>query len=194
MKMILKGAPGLTALCLLVPCVLVCAQAAGTTNQPTAAELQSLQGTWAGVLLGQESAGKITITITCHSLHFQGRETNNWYAATFTLPAGTNPQQLRATITGCHQTNDIGAVVRAIFKIEDGTLTLAGIQDRDQEPPESFAAGKPSFKIPDGTFKLPGSDPGLLGGAKAFEDNTVFRYALRKVQPQKKSVEASASK
>src|SRR6266700_641607 len=106
MKMILKGALGLTALSLLMPCALICAQAAGTTNQPTAAELQRLQGTWDGVLVGQESAGKITITITGNSLHFQGLNRNEWYEATFTLPAETNPQQLRATITGCQQTND----------------------------------------------------------------------------------------
>ena len=197
MKIILKGALGLTTLSLLMPCVLICAQAAGTTNtanQPTAAQTQRLQGTWQGVLVGEESAGKITITFTGHSLRFQGRETNDWYEATFTLPAGTNPEQLRATITGCQRTNDIGAVVGAIFKIEDGTLTLAGIQDRDQEPPKSFGEDKALVKVTDGTFNLAASVPGFPGTAKAFEDETVFRYNLKKVEPQKQHPEPPKSK
>jgi uncharacterized protein (TIGR03067 family) len=89
---------------------------------PTAAELQPLQGTWEGVELGQEGRGKIIMTITGHSLHFR-RDSNYWYEATFTLPAGKDPQQLRATIKG--GPDSIGKVVPAIFKIEDGTLTLA---------------------------------------------------------------------
>ena len=121
-------------------------------------------------MLGQQSDNKITMTFTGNSLHFQWLEGNmsgNWYEATFALPAGTDPQQLRAIITGYHPTNDLGArdiggVVTAILKIQNGTLTLAGIQDKNQEPPKSI---------------------------KAFEDNTMFRYALRKVQPQEKNDE-----
>ena len=89
---------------------------------------------------------------------------------------------------------DIGTVIGAIFKIEDGTLTLAGIQDRDQEPPKSFGEDKPLFKITDGIFTLPERDPGVPGGTNAFEGNSMFRYELLKVQPQKKNAEASVSK
>ena len=68
-------------------------------NQPTNAELQLLQGTWEGVMVGQEKDGKITITLTGNSLHFH-RDTNFWFATRFTLPAGKDPQQLHATIQG----------------------------------------------------------------------------------------------
>ena len=91
---------------------------------PTAAEMQPLQGTWEGVELGQESRGKITLTITGHLLHFH-RATNHWFETTFTLPAGTDPKQLHATIKDSGGKDSIGKVVVAIFKIEDGTLTLA---------------------------------------------------------------------
>ena len=194
MRMILKGALGLTALSLVMPCVLSCAQATDTTNQPTAAELPHLQGTWEGVLAGQESAGKVTIQITSNSLRFQGRDSNDWYEATFSLPTGTNPQELRATITGCLRTNYLGAMVGAIFKIENGTLTLAGIQDRDQEPPKSFGEAKPLLRVEDGTFNLLGGGLGLPGESKASEDNKLFRYELRKIQPQNKNAEPSQSK
>lgn len=127
-------------------------------NQPTNAELQLLQGTWEGVLVGDKAHQKITITITGNSLHFH-RDTNFWFETTITLPAGTDPKQLHATIKGCPPPHDsIGQVVRAFFKIEDGTLTLATIGDDAEETPKSFEAA--------GT-----------------------RYELRKVQPQKKNTQ-----
>ena len=136
-------------------------------NQPTNAELQLLQGTWEGVTVGDESHGKITITIIGNSFHFH-RDTNFWFETTFTLPAGTDPQQLHATIKGCppSQGDSIGKVVRAFFKIEDGTLTLATIGDDAEETSKSFEATK---------------DQGT-------------RYELRKVQPQKKNTQPPKTK
>ena len=157
MKMTIKMALAVTTLSILMPWGLTCTQAAGATDQPTAAELQPLQGSWEGVLVGQEAAGKVSITITGNSLHFQGLSTDEWYETTFTLPAGTDPQQLHATIKDCPEPcDDIGKVVFAIFKIEDGTLTLVGIQASAAEPPKTF-----------------GEIPGL-------EDNSIFRYTLKK--------------
>ena len=154
-----------------MPWGLICTQAAGATNQPTAAELQPLQGSWEGVLMGQEAAGKITITITGNSLHFH-RDTNFWFETTLTLSAGTYPQQLHATIKDCPQPcDDIGEMVFAIFKIEDGTLTLVGIQASAVEPPKTF-----------------GEFPFLE------EDNRIFRYKLKKVQPQRKITQPPKSK
>ena len=103
----------------------ITAKAKGAVKQPTAKELQLLQGTWEGFMVGEEANGKITITITGNSLTFH-RDTNFWFETTFTLPAGTNPNQLRATIKDCADKKSIGEVVPAIYKIEDRTLTLAG--------------------------------------------------------------------
>jgi uncharacterized protein (TIGR03067 family) len=85
-----------------------------------------------------KSHEKITITITGNSLHFH-RDTNFWFDTTITLPAGTDPKQLHATIKGCppSQANSIGKVVFVIYKIEDGTLTLA-TYDPSDEPPKTF--------------------------------------------------------
>ncbi len=110
-------------------------------------------------MAGSEARGKITITITGNSLHFH-RDTDFWFETAFTLPAGTYPQQLHATIKDCPEPcDDIGKVVFAIFKIEDGTLTLVGIQASAVEPPKTFG-------------EIPG-----------FEDNRIFRYKLKKAQP-----------
>ena len=150
MNMTLKGALAFTA------CLLVCLQAGCTTRPPISPELQRLQGYWEG----DGAAGKCSITITNNSLYFYAR-TDFWYKTTFALPAGTDPQQLHATIKDSSPpTNGIGQVVLAIFKIEDGTLTLAVEGD---EPPKTF-------------------------------DGTSARYNLKKVQPQRRKVEAPTPK
>ena len=106
------------------------AKAKCVVNQSANAELQLLQGTWEGFSLNREKpdgppvkgTNTITVTVTGNSLHFH-RDSNFWFETTITLPAGTEPKQLHATIK--RGANSIGAVVVVIFKIEDGTLTLA---------------------------------------------------------------------
>jgi uncharacterized protein (TIGR03067 family) len=141
------------------------AQAKCVVNQPTNAELQLLQGTWEGVMV-DAAHQKITITITGNSLHFH-RDTNFWFETIITLPASKDPKQFHATIKGCPPSQAdsmIGQVVRAFFKIEDGTLTLATMGDDAEETPKGFEAA--------------------IGN----------RYELRKVQPQKENAQPPKSK
>ena len=90
MKKTTNGSFGLIASGLSLAAWLTACQ--GTPTQ-TAATLDSLQGYWEG----DGAAGKCTMTISGHSLYFF-RETNFWFKTTFALPAGTDPQQLHATI------------------------------------------------------------------------------------------------
>ena len=167
MKMTLKESLGFTVLSLLLSCLFLGLQAGCKTNPPTAAQLKRLQGTWEGVALSQEtpggafvkSPGAITITITGNSFHFH-RDSNFWFDTTIALPAGTDPQQLHATIKDnapAQGSNALGKVVIALVKIDGETLTLAARGDGSEEAPISF------------------------------EDEKVTRYELRKVQPQKKN-------
>ena len=167
--------PIITLVCVVAPFIAnageqLTANAKCAANQPTAVELQLLQGTWEGVLVGDNAHQKITISITGNSLHFH-RDTNFWFETTITLPAGKDPKQLHATIKRCppSQGVSIGKVVGAIFKIEDGTLTLA----------------------------TGGGDSSPEGTPKSFEatgDNGLNRYELRKVQPQKKNTQPPEAK
>ena len=125
------------------------AKAKCVVHQPTNAELQLLQGTWEGAEVGERSSReKITITITGNSFHFH-RDTNFWFETTITLPAGKDPKLLHATIKGCppSQASSIGKVVRAFFKIEDGTLTLATIGDDAEETPKGFEAAGTRYEL-----------------------------------------------
>src|SRR5437016_419132 len=112
-----------------------------STPTRTAAELKRLQGYWEG----EGAGGKCSISITGNSLHYHVG--TSWYKTTFTLPAGTDPQQLHATIKDCSPpTNGIGQVVFAIFKIEDGTLTLAEV-DMSDEPPKTFSGASSRYVL-----------------------------------------------
>ena len=125
-----------------------------STLTRTAAELKSLQGYWEG----DGAAGKCSITITGNSLYFYVR-TDFWYKTTFTLPAGTDPQQLHATIKDhSPPTNGIGKVVFAIFKIEDGTLTVAE-DDMSDKPPKSFPSALSHYDLKKGQPQKKNTQP-----------------------------------
>jgi len=163
----------ITIVCIVAPSIAnadeqLTAKAKDPANQPTTVELQPLQGTWEGVAVDDKSHGKITIKITGNAFHFH-RDTNFWFETTITLLAGTDPKQLHATIKGCppSQTDSIGKVVGAIFKIEDGTLTLASNGGGPEETPKSF---------------------------EATEDKGLTRYELRKIQPQKTDTQPPKTK
>lgn len=149
------GALALSLAALFTGCPSKTTQAGAESGTPTplAEELKPLQGHWEG----EGAGGKCSITIAGNSLHYQNSA--GWYKTTFTLPAGTDPQQLHATIKECSPPSKevIGTVVFAIFKIEDGALTLA-TYDMSDKPPKTFA------------------------GASS-------RYDLTKVRPQKKNTE-----
>ena len=106
-----------------------------STPTQTAPELKSLQGYWQG----EGPADNISISITGNSLNYYARP-DHWFKTTFTLPAGTDPQQLRATIkeSGEKPPKSVGEVVNSIFKIDDGTLTLASPSTPHAKPPKGF--------------------------------------------------------
>ena len=131
-----------TVFSLVMLFLLLLLQGGCTPHSTTASRLYRLQGYWEG----EGPPGRISITIMGNALHFHAG-TDSWHETTFTLPAGTDPQQLHATITNSSPPNDdVGRVVFAIFKIEDGTLTLA-VNDGSDEPPTSFADASSRYTL-----------------------------------------------
>ena len=105
----------------------------------TAADLRNLQGYWEGAGPGGECA----VTISGNSLLYtQPKEDEAseefWFETNFTLPAGTDPKQLHATIVkySSPQQEHVGKVVVTIFRFEDGKLTLGVVKDFEGPPPE----------------------------------------------------------
>jgi uncharacterized protein (TIGR03067 family) len=130
------------------------ADAKCAANQPTNADLQLLQGKWEGFSLNTggpdgpiiKGTNTITVTFTGNSFHFH-QDTNFWFEMTITLPTGKDPKQLHATIKGGppSQAGNIGQVVPAFFKIEDGTLTLAAVGG--EETPKGFEAVQDRYEL-----------------------------------------------
>jgi hypothetical protein len=145
MTMTLNAVRPFSVAAVFLPCLLLCLHAGCTTHPPThtaASELQRLQGYWEG----DGAAGECSITITGNSLHFYARP-DFWFETTFALPAGTDPQQLHATIKdSAPPTTTIGKVVFAIVKIEDGVLTLA-VDDGSGEPPQTFSGASSRYSL-----------------------------------------------
>jgi hypothetical protein len=96
---------------------------------PRVADADLLQGYWQNE--------DCSVSISDSSLFFY-RDEDDWYQTEFTLPPDTAPKQLHATITEDNRDDerDIGILIVATFKIEDGTLTL--IAYTEHTPPGSI--------------------------------------------------------
>jgi uncharacterized protein (TIGR03067 family) len=114
-------------------------------SQTASAPLQKpdsevLHGTWGGKEVGAENQGSPSITFEGTKLEFHGANTQEWYKATFTLREDTTPKQLQAVITDCPVPQYVGKMANAIYKIEDGKLTLTGNEPGNPAVPASFNA------------------------------------------------------
>ena len=124
------------------------AEATGAAKHATHVDLQLLQGKWEGVLVGDDARQKITVTITGDSLRFH-RDTNFWFETTIILRPGKEPKLLHATIKDCppSQGVSIGQIVRAFYRIGEGTLTLATMGDDADETPKGFEAAGTRYEL-----------------------------------------------
>ncbi len=111
-------------------CLLVSLLAGCTSGPPTVSALDGLQGYWE-----QEEE---SVNISGNTLFFYGGE-DHWYQTEFTLPPGTDPKQLHATIVEDGSNNEhghVGQVIVNLYKIEEGVLTLLPLYK--DAPTDSF--------------------------------------------------------
>ena len=109
----------------------------GTSQKPDSV---ALQGTWSGSEVGAETQGSPSLTVNGTTLEFHGANPQEWYKATFTLQEDTTPKQLEAVVTECPFPKYVGKTAHAIYKIEDGKLTLTGNEPGNPAVPASFDA------------------------------------------------------
>ena len=112
--------------------------------------LLQLQGKWEGVEAGRDASGKCTLTISGNAIHFEGASKTEWYKATFTVELDTDPKQLHAIIKECSVPDVVGKSAHAIYKIENGTVTLVGHPPGAPAAPKSFEGDDTSRSF---TFK-----------------------------------------
>jgi hypothetical protein len=106
--------------------------------EPGTPKAQPYLGTWEGVEIGREAAGKSRITFEGDSVHFQGADPAEWYKGTITAVAGADQNQLVAKVSECPFADFVGKSSFFIYKVENGKLTLVGHKPGDPNPPKSF--------------------------------------------------------
>ena len=103
-----------------------------------APDSSTLQGTWTGSEGGAKTAGTPTLAILGTNLDFQGADPQEWYKATFTLHEDTKPKRLEVVITDCPAPQFVGKTAHAIYKIENGELTVTGNPPGNPNVPADF--------------------------------------------------------
>ncbi len=135
----MQGLPRFRKSFLLILFLVTCLLSACASDAPAGTALEQIEGDWIS-----HDGRRTSIKISGDSLHFYERE-DHWYATTFILPAGTKPQQLRATITdSAPPKKDIGEVVVAIINVENDTLRIAV---GGEEPPATFEHGSGHYEL-----------------------------------------------
>ena len=99
-----------------------------------------LQGTWKGQEMRANAKGSASLVLSGANLEFHGADTNEWYKATFTLREDANPKQLVAVITECPAPQYVGKTANAIYRVENGTLTITGNEPGNPAMPATFDA------------------------------------------------------
>ena len=142
MKNLILTGLALAACTILAPIPYSYAQNAPAAAAAAVDATKELQGTWEGVEKGREDAGTCTLTVAEKTIHFQGANPQEWYKGTFTLPDGADPQQLIGTIAECAQPDFVGKNAAAIYKIENGTITIVANRPGVADAPKTFEGGE----------------------------------------------------
>jgi len=121
----------------------------GESNSPPVASEAStppktvstpFEGSWKGRDMTLGSEGSVSLTVSGQTLEFHGAATDDWVKGTFTLREDASPKQFVAIVTDCAAPENIGKKSHAIYKIEDGTLTISGNELGDPNFPATFDA------------------------------------------------------
>jgi uncharacterized protein (TIGR03067 family) len=110
-----------------------------TAAKPAEADEAAMQGTWKGRSVRDNPEHQVTFVISGKNFDFRDEtETNNWYKGTFTLKDDTKPRQFIAAVTDCPFAQYVGKTSAAIYKIENGTLTITANEPGKAEVPADF--------------------------------------------------------
>jgi uncharacterized protein (TIGR03067 family) len=116
------------------------AAVAPENSAPPKATSTAFEGAWKGREVTPGREGPASISISGQTLEFHGADADDWLKGTFTVREDTNPKRWVGTVTECAAPEYVGKKCYAIYKIEDGTLTIAGNQPGDSIIPSAFDA------------------------------------------------------
>jgi|NGEPerStandDraft_6_1074524.scaffolds.fasta_scaffold76144_2 uncharacterized protein (TIGR03067 family) len=100
-----------------------------------------LQGTWKGRVIQGNPEHQCSLVISGRNYEFHDEvDTNVWYKGTFALREDTTPRQYIALISECPFPQYVGKTSMAIYRLESGTLTIAGNEPGNTAAPSAFDA------------------------------------------------------
>lgn len=100
--------------------------AASESSTPLKTAVTTIEGSWNGREVTPDHEGPASLTFSGQKLEFHGANANDWAKGTFTLQEDATPKQLVGVVTESSSGDNVGLKTYAIYKIEDGTLTLSG--------------------------------------------------------------------
>jgi uncharacterized protein (TIGR03067 family) len=103
-------------------------------------DVSAIQGSWTGHEIGADPDSPRHIMFSGNSFEYRGAEADDWAKGTFTLRQDIRPKRLLIVLKDCGPAQYAGKTCYVIYKIEDGTLALAGSEPGDPEPPADFDA------------------------------------------------------
>jgi uncharacterized protein (TIGR03067 family) len=122
------------------------APAAQQSSVAPKASPTAFEGSWKGREVTADHEGSATLIVTGQTIDFHGADPSDWVKGTYTLREDITPKQVIGTVTECDSAEVIGKNVYAIYKIEDGTLTITGNGPGDPNFPTAFdASGSRQF-------------------------------------------------
>jgi len=107
-----------------------------SSKDATVSDREKLQGTWVGKELGQE--GEVKVIFSADTIDFKGAHPQEWYKGTAVLNEELTPKQADFSISECPMPNYVGKLSKAIYRLEENALTLAGSEPGDENRPSSF--------------------------------------------------------
>jgi uncharacterized protein (TIGR03067 family) len=128
---------------LVLSLVLLAASGCSKRNNPGSSaksDAVMLQKSWQGEEGARGASQANSLVLSGNNLEFHGSNPQEWYKGTFTLREDTTPKQMIVTITDCPVPKYIGKTANAIYRIENGTLTIAGNEPGNPAIPASFDA------------------------------------------------------
>jgi uncharacterized protein (TIGR03067 family) len=111
-----------------------------TAEPAVKSDLATIQKSWNGQERGRALGQTNMLVLSGNNLEFHGANPQEWYKGTFTLHEDTTPKQMIVVITDCPAPQYIGKTANAIYRIENGTLTIAGNEPGNPAMPATFDA------------------------------------------------------
>ncbi|MDB6112866.1 MAG: hypothetical protein JWR69_4616 [Pedosphaera sp.] len=103
-------------------------------------DLAMLQGVWKGEEFDGNAGGQYHLGFSGKNLDFRSADGNEWYKGTFTLREDSNLRLLVLVIAEGCEPKYVGKTSYVIYRLEGGTLTIAGNEPGNPEVPAGFDA------------------------------------------------------